>query len=129
MPITREQAIGDDPQVGLDRAIALFDKAVGVLQALRGSRFGKPVTWDEVASVRRVNEKLQDAICGYAGGEMASGDADASAELAAERIARDILGIRSLVTVSRDGQDFHELGAWQLRDALIAAFNSGKDAR
>ena len=43
-----------------------------------------------------------------------------------EAIARDTLGIETLEERKRDGLDFHELAVWQIREALAAAFEAGR---
>ena len=50
---------------------------------------------------------------------------DATAEAAAEDIARRHLGIKTLDTRHADALDFHDCAIWNIRDALIAAFDSG----
>lgn len=44
------------------------------------------------------------------------------------RIARDILGIETLETRYADALDFHELSVWQVRQALLAAYQAGRRA-
>ncbi len=44
------------------------------------------------------------------------------------RIARDILGIETLETRNADTLDFHELSVWQIRQALLAAYQAGRRA-
>lgn len=41
-------------------------------------------------------------------------------------VARDILGLETLEPRRRDCLDFHELSVWQIRDALAAAFEAGR---
>lgn len=49
----------------------------------------------------------------------------AAAEAAAQDIARRRLGLESLETRNSDALDFHDLAVWSIREALIAAFESG----
>ena len=44
------------------------------------------------------------------------------------RIAREQLGIDTLEPRHSDGLDFHDLSVWQLRDALKAAYDAGREA-
>ena len=41
-------------------------------------------------------------------------------------IARDTLGLETLEERKRDCLDFHELGVWQIKEALAAAFEAGR---
>ena len=41
-------------------------------------------------------------------------------------IARDLLGIETLEERKSDSLDFHEVAVWQVRDALAAAFEAGR---
>ena len=43
-----------------------------------------------------------------------------------QNIARATLGIQTLRERGRDGLDFHELGVCQIREALAAAFEAGR---
>lgn len=43
-----------------------------------------------------------------------------------QNIARDVLGLETLETRRRDCLDFHELAVWQIREALEAAFEAGR---
>lgn len=43
-------------------------------------------------------------------------------------IARRELGIETLEARNVDGLDFHEVGVWQVRAALEAAFEAGRAA-
>ena len=43
-------------------------------------------------------------------------------------IAHKHLGIPTLETRRSDSLDFHEVAAWQLKSALEAAFNAGREA-
>lgn len=43
-----------------------------------------------------------------------------------ERIAREHLGVTTLETRSRDQLDFHDVAVWQVRAALLAAFEAGR---
>jgi len=40
-------------------------------------------------------------------------------------IAKDKLGIETLETRNSDALDFHELAAWQIKEALGAAYRAG----
>ena len=51
-----------------------------------------------------------------------------SADNHIRRIARDILGIESIETRNADTLDFHELSVWQIRQALLAAYQAGRRA-
>ena len=42
-----------------------------------------------------------------------------------EQIAREHLAIPTLANRRSDRLDFHEVAAWQLRDALAAAYQAG----
>ena len=48
-----------------------------------------------------------------------------AAKQAAESIAREMLSIPTLEQRGRDEKDFHELGVWGLREALITAYRAG----
>lgn len=48
---------------------------------------------------------------------------------ALETIAQQILGIETLATQLSDRLDFHELGVWNIKAALQAAYDLGKAAR
>ena len=52
----------------------------------------------------------------------------AKAERQITKIARDILDLETLETRKSDSLDFHDMAVWQLRDALIAAYNAGREA-
>lgn len=41
------------------------------------------------------------------------------------RIARKHLGIETLATRNSDGADFHNVAVWQVKEALLAAFELG----
>lgn len=43
-------------------------------------------------------------------------------------IAAEKLGINTLETRSSDALDFHELAAWQIKEALEAAYRAGANA-
>jgi len=43
-----------------------------------------------------------------------------------QNIARDLLGLETLEERRRDSLDFHELAVWQIRKALEAAFEAGR---
>ena len=44
-----------------------------------------------------------------------------------EKIARELLGIKTLETRNSDSLDFHEIAVWNLRAALEAAYKAGKE--
>lgn len=44
----------------------------------------------------------------------------------AARIAKEYLGIETLVTRNRDSLDFHDVGVASLEAALVAAFEAGQ---
>lgn len=46
----------------------------------------------------------------------------------ATKIAKEILHLETLEARNMDSLDFHELGVWEIRDALIAAYNEGRKA-
>lgn len=46
----------------------------------------------------------------------------------ATRIAKEILDLETLEPRNMDGLDFHELSVWEIRDALVAAYNEGRKA-
>ena len=46
----------------------------------------------------------------------------------AAKIAREILDLETLETRSMDSLDFHELSVWEIREALEAAYNAGRQA-
>ena len=43
-----------------------------------------------------------------------------------QTIARDLLGIETLETRKSDRLDFHDLAVWSIREALVAAFEAGR---
>lgn len=43
-------------------------------------------------------------------------------------IARDVLGIETLETRKADSLDFHEVAVWEVRKALVAAYQRGYSA-
>jgi len=45
-----------------------------------------------------------------------------------EHIAQKHLCVETLVTRNVDGQDFHDLSVWKLREALRAAYAAGMEA-
>lgn len=45
-----------------------------------------------------------------------------------ERIARDHMGIDTLVTRARDANDFHDVAVWSIRNALEAAYLAGQQS-
>ena len=44
------------------------------------------------------------------------------------RIAQAMMGIETLETRLSDDQDFHDLAVWQIKAALEAAYQAGKNA-
>ena len=52
----------------------------------------------------------------------------AKAERQIAKIAREILDLETLETRKSDSLDFHDLAVWQIRDALSAAYNAGREA-
>lgn len=48
------------------------------------------------------------------------------ADATASRIAREVLGLDTLETRHSDGLDFHDLAVWQIRKALVAAYEAGR---
>jgi hypothetical protein len=63
----------------------------------------------------------------HLGASTAGDDAapQAAAEAAVVEIARRHLGLDTLDTRNADALDFHDLAVWSIREALIAAFESG----
>jgi hypothetical protein len=49
-------------------------------------------------------------------------------EAMAEAIAAKHLGIETLETLNWDTADFHEVSVWEVKAALIAAFEAGRSA-
>lgn len=47
---------------------------------------------------------------------------------AIEKIAREILDLETLETRKMDSLDFHDLAVWEIRKALEAAYEAGKNA-
>ena len=47
-------------------------------------------------------------------------------DAAIQNIARELLGIETLDTRKSDSLDFHEVSVWSVKDALDAAFESGR---
>ncbi len=45
-----------------------------------------------------------------------------------QKIATDLLGLETLEPRMRDSLDFHEISVWQIRDALAAAFEAGRQS-
>ena len=45
---------------------------------------------------------------------------------AIDAIARDLLGLETLEPRRRDSLDFHDLSVWQIKEALEAAFEAGR---
>ncbi len=52
----------------------------------------------------------------------------AKAQPYAAEIAREILNLETLETRRMDSLDFHELAVWEIREALEAAYNAGRQA-
>jgi hypothetical protein len=48
---------------------------------------------------------------------------------AIEEIARRIMNIETLEERKLDGQDFHDLAVWTIREALEAAFEAGRSSQ
>jgi hypothetical protein len=46
----------------------------------------------------------------------------------AAKIAGEILDLETLETRRMDSLDFHELAVWEIREALEAAYNAGRQA-
>ena len=46
----------------------------------------------------------------------------------ATKIAKELLDIEMLEARNSDGLDFHEVSVWEIRDALVAAYNEGRKA-
>ena len=44
-----------------------------------------------------------------------------------ERIAKEHLGLETLKTRKSDGLDFHDLAVWQVKAALEAAYQAGRE--
>jgi hypothetical protein len=51
------------------------------------------------------------------------------AEAQVEAIAKKHLGLETLEARNMDSLDFHELSVWQVRDALLAAYEAGRKSR
>jgi len=47
---------------------------------------------------------------------------------AVEKIAREILDLETLETRKSDSLDFHDMAVWEIRKALEAAYNAGRNA-
>lgn len=45
-----------------------------------------------------------------------------------QNIARDLLGLETLEVRRRDSLDFHEHSVWQIKAALEAAFEAGRQS-
>ena len=45
-----------------------------------------------------------------------------------EKIAREILDLETLETRKMDSLDFHDIAVWEIRKALEAAYNAGRDS-
>jgi len=54
--------------------------------------------------------------------------ANAKANATIEKIAREVLDLETLETRKMDSLDFHDLAVWEIRKALEAAYNAGRDA-
>jgi len=48
--------------------------------------------------------------------------------LAIKKIATDILGLETLETRNSDGLDFHDMGVFEMKEALEAAYEAGRQA-
>ena len=44
-----------------------------------------------------------------------------------EKIAKEHLGIETLKTQMSDSLDFHEVSVWSLKEALVAAYELGRN--
>lgn len=51
--------------------------------------------------------------------------ANSPASEAAQRVAKDVLGIEPLYTRGRDSLDFHDINVEKLRKALVNAYEQG----
>ena len=51
----------------------------------------------------------------------------AKANATIEKIAHEILDLETLETRNMDSLDFHDLAVWEIRKALEAAYNAGRD--
>ena len=49
-------------------------------------------------------------------------------EKAIAKIAKDSLGLETIETRNSDSLDFHELGVWQIKEALELAYKAGQNA-
>ena len=49
-------------------------------------------------------------------------------DIAITRIASEVLGLETLDTRRSDSLDFHDLAVWQIRKALEAAYEAGRNA-
>jgi hypothetical protein len=45
-----------------------------------------------------------------------------------EKIAREILDLETLETRKSDSLDFHDMAVWEIRKALEAAYNAGRES-
>ena len=45
-----------------------------------------------------------------------------------EKIAREILDLETLETRKMDSLDFHDMAVWEIRKALEAAYNAGRES-
>jgi hypothetical protein len=43
------------------------------------------------------------------------------------RIAKEVLGVKTLETRHSDDMDFYDLSVWQIEEALKAAYAAGKE--
>ena len=68
---------------------------------------------------RVAGEKAENSARVRRGGKMSS---------AIERIAREILDLETLETQKMDSLDFHDLAVWEIRKALEAAYEAGREA-
>ena len=53
---------------------------------------------------------------------------DPDMDTLAEEIAKKYLFIETLEIKNRDCFDFHDVSVWGVKDAIIAAFNAGRDS-
>ena len=54
--------------------------------------------------------------------------ATAKANATIEKIAREVLDLETLETRKMDSLDFHDLAVWEIRKALEAAYEAGRQA-
>jgi len=56
-------------------------------------------------------------------------NAQTKKDAAIQNIAREVLGLETLETRLLDELDFHNLAVWQIREALEAAFEAGRQTK